>query len=288
MIDLSKIDKIVEEKGNTKRSLIPILQAIQKEYNYLPEEVLRRVSEITSIKPAEIIGVASFYSQFRLAPVGDHMIRVCIGTACHVKGAGQVYDAIRREFKLKAGQYTDDKGKYTLEQVSCLGCCTLAPVVQIDHITYGHVTSDKIPEILKDFESQKANNNQKQFRNPDGTEIKGEIRIGLGSCCVASGSEEIRQSVEQMLDKNDLHVNLKSVGCVGMCHQVPLMEIVPVNGEATLYAKVKPEEVKNIIEKHFQPVGVFTRLKNKFLKTVEKIKADSNWEGIEAYKLDIS
>ena len=287
MIDLSKIDKIVEEKGNTKRSLIPILQAIQKEYNYLPEEVLRRVSEITTIKPAEIIGVASFYSQFRLAPVGDHMIRVCIGTACHVKGAGQVYDAIRREFKLKVGQYTDDKGKYTLEQVSCLGCCTLAPVVQIDQITYGHVTSDKIPEILKDFESQKANTNQKQFRNPDGSEIKGEIRIGLGSCCVASGSEEIRQSVEQMLDKNDLHVNLKSVGCVGMCHQVPLMEIVPVNGEATLYAKVKPEEVKNIIEKHFQPVGVFSRLKNKFLKTVENIQTDKNWEGIESYKLDI-
>jgi NADH-quinone oxidoreductase subunit F len=80
MIDLSKIDKIIEEKGTTKRSSIPILQAIQREYNYLPEEVLRRVSELTTIKPAEIIGVASFYSQFRLEPVGEHMVRVCIGT----------------------------------------------------------------------------------------------------------------------------------------------------------------------------------------------------------------
>ena len=287
MIDLSKIEKIIEEKGTTKRSLIPILQAIQKEYNYLPEEVLRRVSELTTIKPAEIIGVASFYSQFRLKPVGEHMVRVCIGTACHVKGAGQVYDAFRREFKLEDGHYTNKSGKYTIEKVSCLGCCTLAPVVQIDHITYGHVSSDKIPGILNDFESQKGNKSQQQYRNPDGTEIKGEIRIGLGSCCVASGSDEIREAVEHTLNKNDLHVNLKSVGCVGMCHQVPLVEIVPVKGEATLYSKVKPEDVQRIIESHFQPTNFFSRLKNKFLNTIEGIQTDSNWEGVESYELDI-
>ena len=287
MIDLSKVDKIIEEKGTRKRSLIPILQAIQKEYNYLPEEVLRRVSDLTTIKPAEIFGVASFYSQFRLEPVGEHMVRVCIGTACHVKGAGQVYDAFRREFKLEDGQYTNKSGKYTIEKVSCLGCCTLAPVVQIDHITYGHITSDKVPGILSDFESQKGNKSQQQYRNPDGTEIKGEVRIGLGSCCVASGSDEIREAVEHTLSKNDLHVNLKSVGCVGMCHQVPLVEIVPVKGEATLYSKVKPEDVKSIIESHFQPSNFFSRLKNKFLNTVESIQTDSNWEGVESYELDI-
>jgi len=151
MIDLNKIDSIVAEKGTTREALIPILQAIQREFNYLPEEALRRVSDTTEIKPAEIIGVASFYSQFRLAPVGEHMIRVCVGTACHVKGAVQVYDAMRREFKLKDGQHTDQSGKYTIEKVSCLGCCTLAPVVQIDHITYGHVTSDKASELIKDL-----------------------------------------------------------------------------------------------------------------------------------------
>src|SRR5665648_502354 len=94
MIDLNKIDSIIAEKGTTREALIPILQAIQREFNYLPEEALRRVSDTTEIKPAEIIGVASFYSQFRLAPVGEHMIRVCVGTACHVKGAGQVYDCL--------------------------------------------------------------------------------------------------------------------------------------------------------------------------------------------------
>jgi len=286
MIDLNKIDSIIAEKGTTREALIPILQAIQREFNYLPEEALRRVSDTTEIKPAEIIGVASFYSQFRLAPVGEHMIRVCVGTACHVKGAGQVYDAMRREFKLKDGQHTDQTGKYTIEKVSCLGCCTLAPVVQIDHITYGHVTSDKASELIKDFESQKDNKGKKLFRKSDGTEIQGEIRIGLGSCCVASGSSDIKDAVEHTINEEGLQVKLKSVGCVGMCHQVPLVEIVPVKGESTLYSKVKPEDVKQIIESHFQPKGRFAKLKNKFFSTIENIQTDQKWEGIERYELD--
>ena len=98
MIDLKKIDIIVSENWITKTALIPVLQAIQREFNYLPEESLRRVSEITEISPSEIIGVATFYSQFRLAPVGEHIVRVCVGTACHVKGSVQVYDALRRAF----------------------------------------------------------------------------------------------------------------------------------------------------------------------------------------------
>jgi len=287
MIDLTKIDSIVAEKGTTKEALIPILQAIQREFNYLPEEALRRVSDTTAIKPAEITGVASFYSQFRLAPVGEHIIRVCVGTACHVKGAVQVYDAMRREFKLKDGQHTDQSGKYTIEKVSCLGCCTLAPVVQIDHITYGHVTSDKASELISDFESQKDNKGKKLFRKSDGTEIQGEIRIGLGSCCVASGSSDIRDAVENTINEEGLQVKLKSVGCVGMCHQVPLVEIVPVKGESTLYSKVKPEDVKQIIESHFKPTGFFSKLKNKFIGAVENIQTDQKWAGIERYELDI-
>ena len=287
MIDLNKIDNIVAEKGTAKESLIPILQAVQREFNYLPEEALRRVSDLTEIKPAEIIGVASFYSQFRLAPVGEHVIRVCIGTACHVKGAVHVYDAMRREFKLKDGQNTDQLGKYTIEKVSCLGCCTLAPVVQIDNITYGHVSSDKASEIIKDFESQKNNKDKKLFRRTDGTDIQGEVRIGLGSCCVASGSSDIRDAVEKTINETGLQVKLKSVGCVGMCHQVPLVEIVPVKGEPILYSKVKPEDVKQIIASHFQPAGFFSRIKNKFISAVEDIQTDQKWAGIERYELDI-
>jgi NADH-quinone oxidoreductase subunit F len=287
MIDLNKIDSIVAEKGTTKKALIPILQTIQREFNYLPEDALRRVSEITSIKPADIIGVASFYSQFRLAPVGEHMIRVCVGTACHVKGAVQVYDAMRREFKLKEGHHTDQSGKYTIEKVSCLGCCTLAPVVQIDHITYGHVTSDKASELIKDFESQKDNKGKKLFRKTDGTEIQGEVRIGLGSCCVASGSSDIRDAIENTINETGLQVKLKSVGCVGMCHQVPLVEVVPVKGEPTLYSKVRPEDVNQIITSHFQPAGRLAKIKRKFFNVIENIQTDQKWAGIERYELDV-
>lgn len=285
--NFQNIDQLILEKGATKKSLIPILQAIQKEYNYLPEDVLRYVSEKTEIKPAEIMGVASFYSQFRLAPVGEHIIKVCVGTACHVKGAGQVYDAFRREFKLEEGVNTDSSGKYTIDKVACLGCCTLAPVVQIDETTYGHVSPDQVGQIIVDFESKTGKKNQKKARKADGSEIKGEIRIGLGSCCVASGSREIQQEVENVVNGSGLRVTLKHVGCVGMCHQVPLVEIVPNEGEPTLYAKVKPEDVKRIVENHFDAPGILTKAKNKLLSLVDTIQTDRNWEGIQRYEISM-
>ncbi|NQU84433.1 MAG: NAD(P)H-dependent oxidoreductase subunit E [Mariniphaga sp.] len=215
------------------------------------------------------------------------MVKVCVGTACHVKGAVQVYDAFRRELKLEEGQYTEENGEYTLEKVSCLGCCTLAPVVQVDDVTYGHVESGKVGEIIKDFESQKGKKGSKKARRSDGTQIEGEIRIGLGSCCVASGSEEIREAVEEVVNDNGLNVKLKHVGCVGMCHQVPLVEIVPCDkSEAILYSKVKPQDVKDIIDSHFKASGFFARFKNRFINTIESIQTDSKWDGIERYELN--
>ena len=212
----SEIQTIIAQTGSGREAVIPLLQAIQKKYNYLPEEALREVCLITDITPEQIIGVASFYSQFRMQPVGKHIIRVCVGTACHVKGATLIFDALHRELKLTGNQETDANGVYTLEKVSCLGCCTLAPVVQIDGITYGHVAPDQAGKILDDFQRQKGKKVRKAYRTGDGKEIEGEIRIGLGSCCVASGSEEIREAVEDTVSSNGLRVNLKSVGCVGM------------------------------------------------------------------------
>ena len=112
------IDKIIAEKGSSKKSLIPVLQAIQNEYNYLPEEALRYLEEKTSITAAEIIGVASFYKQFRMHPVGKHIVKICVGTACHVKGATLVHDAFKRHFNLKENDDTDKDGEYALEKVA--------------------------------------------------------------------------------------------------------------------------------------------------------------------------
>ncbi|MEX0982626.1 MAG: NAD(P)H-dependent oxidoreductase subunit E [Bacteroidales bacterium] len=287
MIDYFEIDQIVDKLGGEQSSVIPVLQAIQAKYNYLPEEALRRVCEISSITPAMITGVASFYSQFRFSPAGEHMVKVCVGTACHVKGAVQVYDSIKRELKIEQDQDTSENRKYTVEKVNCLGCCTLAPVVQIDNITYGHVASGSVAGVLDDFELEKDGGSKRRFRKASGEEIQGEIRIGLGSCCVASGSDEIRDAVKETIERNRLNVNLKHVGCVGMCHQVPLVEVVPVDGETVLYSKVQSVDVNQIVRNHFRPTGFLNRLKDRLVNAVENIVDDGNWSGVERYSLDV-
>ena len=286
-IELKDIDEIVQQLGGARHAVIPVLQAIQEKYNFLPEEALRRVCEISEITPAQIVGVASFYSQFRFTPAGEHIIKVCVGTACHVKGAGLVYDAMKRELGLGEKEDTTGSRLYTIEKVNCLGCCTLAPVVQIDQVTYGHVSTSQVASVLSDFESQKGSSGKKKYRLADGSEVKGEIRIGLGSCCVASGSDEIRDAVKDTIDRNGLNVKLKHVGCVGMCHQVPLVEIVPANGETTLYSKVKAEDVNQIVQEHFQPEGLLKRLSNKLMNAAETIRDDSRWSGVDRYALDV-
>jgi len=286
-IEIRDIDAMVEELGGGQSSVIPILQAIQEKYNYLPEEALRRVCENSEITPAQIVGVASFYSQFRFTPAGEHMIKVCVGTACHVKGAVQVYDAMKRELELDKDEDTTSSGSYTIEKVNCLGCCTLAPVVQIDEVTYGHVSTSQVGSIIKDFESQKGESGKKKFKLADGSEVKGEIRIGLGSCCVASGSDEIRDAVKDTIDRKGLNVKLKHVGCVGMCHQVPLVEIVPAEGEPTLYSKVKAEDVNQIVQEHFKPSGFFKRVTSKLLTAADTIRDDSRWMGVDRYSLNV-
>lgn len=286
-VDLKDIDAIVKVRGGGREAVIPVLQAIQEKYNYLPEEALRRVCDISEITAAQIVGVASFYSQFRFKPAGQHMIKVCVGTACHVKGAGLVYDAIKRELELGEHEDTTSSGKYTIEKVNCLGCCTLAPVVQIDQVTYGHVSTAQVASVLSDFESQKADQHKKKYKYADGGEVKGEIRIGLGSCCVASGSDEIRDAVKDTIDRNRLNVKLKHVGCVGMCHQVPLVEIVPAQGEPTLYSKVKAADVDQIVQTHFQSEGLFKRLGTRLLNLADTIRDDSLWQGVDRYSLDV-
>ncbi len=282
------VDKIIEQKGRSVESVIPILQSIQQKFNYLPEDALKYVCRKTKITPDQIIGVASFYSQFRMHPVGEHIIKVCVGTACHVKGADHVHDAIRRHFKLTGDEETDASRKYTIERVSCLGCCTLAPVVQIDEITYGHVTSDKVENMLADFE--KHTNGSKQgkglFRNTKGEEIQGEIRIGLGSCCVASGSEEVKKAVEESVSDTGISISLKNVGCVGMCHQVPLVEVIPHNKKPILYAKVKPEDIPGIIASNFKPAGYLRRLKNDIYHFFENVQTSGVWQGVKQYSID--
>ena len=182
------IEQIVNENGTVQSAAIPILNAIQKRYHYLPEDALRRVCELTDITPASITGISTFYPQYCLTPVGRHLIHICSGTSCLVKGSESIYDSLSQELKIKASQDTDPEGLFTLRKVSCLGCCTLAPVVQIDDVTYGHVKTNGVSNILQDFISNRNNNVEHIASEIKYYEEAGEFRIGLSTCCAAGGA----------------------------------------------------------------------------------------------------
>lgn len=285
-VNILVVDRIIEALGCDASAVIPILQAVQKEFKYLPEEALRRVCEISDITPAQIEGVASFFSQFRRTPVGKHMISVCDGTACHVKGAEAVYNSVLKDLGIKEGD-TDSDGLFTVQKVACLGCCTLAPAVQIDETTYGHVRTDTVSNMITDFLENEAGRVSKKFQTLEKGEPQGEVRIGLGSCCVAGGSAKIRDALEESLEALQCNVDIKPVGCVGMCHRTPLMEVVIPGEEPKLYAKVKPEDVPEIIEQHFAPETPFIKVRAAAESLLKKLYTDEARDVPERYSIDV-
>jgi NADH:ubiquinone oxidoreductase subunit E len=153
-IDLSVVDEIIAREGRSAEAAIPILRAIQTHFRYLPDEALKRVCESTDITPAQIAGTSSFYSQFRRSPVGEHVVKVCHGTACHVSGIVQINDEMRRYLDIPSDDDTDPKRLFTLDKVACLGCCSLAPVMMIDEHTVGKLTPATACEALHDTEPE--------------------------------------------------------------------------------------------------------------------------------------
>jgi NADH:ubiquinone oxidoreductase subunit E len=148
-LDPTFVDQLVSNIGRGKEVAIPLLQAIQTHYRYLPDDALRRLCELTEITPAEIAGTSSFYGQFRRSPVGEHIVRVCHGTACHVSGARQITEELRRYLAIPDGEDTDAARMFTLDEVACLGCCSLAPVLMVDGHTAGKLTPATACDALK-------------------------------------------------------------------------------------------------------------------------------------------
>ena len=282
---LSFVDQIVGKIGIKAGDVIPILHAVQKKYNYLPESALRRVCEITEITPASITGVSTFYSQFRHTPIGKHIIRVCTGTACHVKGSELVYDAFCRELHIERGQDTDPDFLFTVQKIACLGCCTIAPVVQIDDVTYGHVKTDGVSNILRDFLRHKTRSAEDTPDRKVPIGKVGEIKIGLGSCCVASGSHRVQQALERSLVETGINTQVKRVGCVGMCHRTPLLEVSVPDKDPVLYDSVKPEDVRRILLTHYKPQTLGQRIKNAAFSFIENILEDPNTNGFTRHPL---
>jgi len=151
-----KVNEIIAQYKGQRSALISILQKVQEEYRYLPEQILTYIATALDMSPATVYGVATFYAQFSLDPLGKYVIRVCDGTACHVRGSQSVLDAIRKKVGLADGQKTTKDLGFTVETVSCLGACGLAPVVMINDDVYGSMTPEAITEIIDTLQKREG------------------------------------------------------------------------------------------------------------------------------------
>lgn len=147
-IDLSVVDKIIREHHSSKQNIIAILQDVQKEFRYLPEEALNHLSAKLDMTPAKIYSIATFYENFSLKPKGKHVIRICDGTACHVKHSIPILNALKEKLGLTDGKHTSDDMLFTLETVSCLGACGLAPVMMVNDTVHSKVTPEYAVELI--------------------------------------------------------------------------------------------------------------------------------------------
>ncbi|MCX8036619.1 MAG: NAD(P)H-dependent oxidoreductase subunit E [Candidatus Sumerlaeia bacterium] len=155
-----KVREIVRRWGGREGFLVEMLQDVQTEYRYIPEAAIRTLSKEVGVPVGQIYHLATFFKRFSLKPRGEYVISVCTGTACHVKGAPRVLDACARELGISVGETTKD-GTFTLEEVRCLGCCGLAAVVTVNDDIHGHVTTSKVPRLLKRYKgTEKASHGE--------------------------------------------------------------------------------------------------------------------------------
>jgi len=149
-----QIEQVIEKFRNVRGSITGLLQDIAGVYRYLPEEVLEQVSEELDLPLAKLYTLATFYKSFRLEPIGDHHVCVCIGTACHVNGAQKIVDVLERELHVNAGETTED-GQFTVETVNCLGACAMGPLITVDGEYHGKMDQNRMKKLLKKYQSTK-------------------------------------------------------------------------------------------------------------------------------------
>jgi NADH-quinone oxidoreductase subunit F len=267
------VDEVISLTGRESDKVIPILQEVQKRLNYLPSEALKHICKVTEITHGQLSGVSTFYTQFRHIPSGKHTVKICLGTACHVKGAPLIADAFKRVLEIDKDHNVSRDNLFSIEEVACLGCCTLAPVVQIDDKTYGHVKPTQADEIIRNFLND-GGDGQKSQKIINKELNAAEIRIGLGSCCVAGGSRDILSEIIDIRDKYDLDVLLKPVGCVGVCNQTPLMEIITKGEVHSRYTNVRKDQVEAIILKHIKPGSFNKKIKYRINDLVDSFIND--------------
>ncbi len=278
-VDVTEVDAMVARIGRRAEDLIPLLQAMQERWNWLPPAALERLCAITDITPASVTGVSTFYHLFRHQPVGRHIIKTCVGTACHVSGAESLYDTLRSHLQIGPGKHTDAKNEFTVERVACLGCCMLAPVVQIDDIIYGHVQNWQVPDLLRDFlasQQRGADETDSRLRD-EPVAAAGEARICLCSSCVAGGSAAVHAELRRLVRELGLSVRVKSVGCTGLSFQTPLVEIAQPGERRYRYGQVKVGDCREILRQHFAPAHWTKRMGARVFHALELLLTDEAW-----------
>jgi NADH:ubiquinone oxidoreductase subunit F (NADH-binding)/NADH:ubiquinone oxidoreductase subunit E len=277
-VDLRFVDDALDRLGRAPESVIPILQAMQDHYGYLPGEGLLRVCEASRITPAAIAGVSSFYDMFRHEPVGQYIVQMCHGTACHVGGAERVEDALRRHLRIPEGAHTDRDRRFTLERVACLGCCTLAPVVRIAEETIGYATAEKVPGAISGFLAgrQRTAAAKADPNSPRGRVGGAEIKVCLDSCCVAKGTDRVFEALRQGLVQSGANATVKRVGCVAACYRTPIIEVAGAGRPSMTYTGLTVGQAEELMRAHFRPSGFARRFAQLWTRALDGLLSDDN------------
>lgn len=248
--ELKLVQNLVQTRGIEQHSLVPILLGIQDEFGYLPMHVLEEIPKLTKISAGSIKSVISFYSHFRMKPAGKHQINVCIGTACYVKGAEQTYQAFLKTLDVQDGEDTDPDLEYTVSKVACLGCCMLAPAVQIGDYIFGWVDPPEIGRVLNDFVRESATGN-KLIISEQVTSPNGEVKICLCSSCAAAGSRKIYNELLTWSQRMGFPLKTTLSGCTGVSFAAPLIKLTDKTGQSYYYGNLNTDNLQTILLKHF-------------------------------------
>jgi NADH-quinone oxidoreductase subunit F len=266
------VRKTVEDNGAERSRLTAILHKLQEQYNYLPEQALRDISEIMEIPLVDIYGVATFYTSFSLEPKGEHIVTVCMGTACHVRNSAGLLEEICRFLNVEPGGTTEDM-MFTVETVNCLGACAMGPIMVVDGTYHGEMSASKVPRVLKKYMSLR------ELEEPIAEKLSSPAELGsfrsaafekrygnavsislcTGPGCLARGSREVGAAFERELQAAGMgdKVIERLTGCHGFCEMGPVVLVRPAD---IFYTNVKASDVPEIVRETVMDGKVVERL----------------------------
>jgi len=245
-----------------REGLLPELIEIQRERGYLPGDEIERYSRESGLSVPEILGTASFYSLFRVTPPAKHRIKVCVGTACHVKGAEAVYEAFMKHLNIADGADADHDRVFSVEKVSCLGCCMLAPVVQIDDEIFGPVDALRVGDLLARFLKGTAKGKRAidSAALPNAANPVGTVRICTCTSCRSAGSSRVLERVERHVARKRLPLVVESTGCTGLSHLAPLMGIAVTGRKPAAWGGVTPRLASRLVDEYMDSPRLYDRI----------------------------